>query len=298
MSNGTEIKKTALDQEMKLATMMVLWRLPNFVTSLLAAVASSSMVVWMEFIENASILIPGVLLAIISKRINKNLKFRFNYGTGKVEAIAAFTCEIFDIAGLTCIIFFAIRRIIKGESHVQFLIFAIALQVIGLMIDLYLLDKQKKLSEHIHSKMFHTAYVSAQKELCFDVISVITLVVSYIFKDAEWIKYFSPVVCLIMVVPFVFIVSKHLLHSIMELIDITLDEDTQMRLLKVMSEYYDDYDELYEIKSRQSGDKMYVDIELSFPEDRNYSEIRESADRIKERIQKELDHSIVNIVLK
>ena len=93
---------------------MKLWRLPDFFTSFIAAVASGSVVVWLEFIENASVLIPGVLLVILARKLNRNLKFKFNYGTGKVEAITALFIEIFDIAGLFCITFFAIKALVKA----------------------------------------------------------------------------------------------------------------------------------------------------------------------------------------
>ena len=79
-------KKAALfNEQYKITSLMVLWRIPTFITSFVAACASSSIVIWLECLENASIILPGVRLLILTRKLNKNLKFRYNYGTGKVE---------------------------------------------------------------------------------------------------------------------------------------------------------------------------------------------------------------------
>ena len=100
----------------------MVWKIPAFTTSFLAACASRSMVLWLEFIENASIFIPGIILLILSRKLNKNLKFRYNYGTEKVEAITALSCEMFDLAGLFCIVLFAVRNLIKGSEEGEYVL--------------------------------------------------------------------------------------------------------------------------------------------------------------------------------
>ena len=110
-------RSEALTEQYKVAVLLVVWKIPAFTTSFLAACASRSMVLWLEFIENASIFIPGIILLILSRKLNKNLKFRYNYGTEKVEAITALSCEMFDLAGLFCIVLFAVRNLIKGSEE-------------------------------------------------------------------------------------------------------------------------------------------------------------------------------------
>ena len=97
------MKKSVMREEQRLALLLIVRRIPKFITSFVAAVVSGSMAVWLEFMENVSILIPGVLIAVLSGAMKHNLKYQFNYGTGKLEALTAFACEIFDIAGLLCI---------------------------------------------------------------------------------------------------------------------------------------------------------------------------------------------------
>ncbi|WP_044914486.1 cation transporter [Butyrivibrio sp. WCE2006] len=291
------MNKEGLVEEQKLATLLVIWRLPDFITSFLAALASGYMIIWMEFVESASIIIPGIILIILSVKLNRNLKFQFNYGTGKVEAITAMCCEIFDIAGLCCIVLFSIRELIKPEEEHHFILTALLLKLVGLVIDLFLLNKQKKLAHEVKSRMFHSAYVGAKKEFVFDIVASLALIFSYVYRKSKWINYFSPILCLIFAIPFFVICFHHLTDAIYELVDLTLDEDTQLKLLKVLSSYYEEYEQLIEVKSRRNGNLLYVDLELMFDEDKSFKEIKKAAENIASGIEKEIGDCKVNIVI-
>ena len=290
-------KREAMDEQHKVAFLLVVWRIPGFITSFVAACASRSLVLWLEFIENASILLPGILLLVLSERLNKNLKFKYNYGTEKVEAITALSCEMFDLAGLFCILIFAIRNLIGGAESGEYMFFALAVSIAGLCIDFVILRKEQKLTAMNHSKMLHTALVSAQKEFVFDFISIITLIISIAYHDRFWISYFTPIVSIIVVIPFSITVIRHLKNSLIDLTDLTLDEENQLKIISILSEFYEKYDELGEVKSRMTGEKIYVDIELSFHEYMRYGEIRDTVSAMKKRVKEELGPCTVNIII-
>jgi divalent metal cation (Fe/Co/Zn/Cd) transporter len=288
------MSKDVFLRQHKLAVLLVLWRIPGVITSFLAAIASNSMVVWMEFIENVSIVAPGILLLIISAKLMKNLKFMFNYGTGKIEAITAQTCEIFDLAGLGCVLFFAVHKLIRPEEEGN-LKLALIISAFGLLIDFFILYREKLLSEKEHSRILHTAYLSAKKEFVFDFITIFTLIVGILFHDTLWIRYFSPMVCIILAIPFAVVVAKHLNSAVVELVDLTLDEESQLKIIKVLNEFYDSYDLFGDIKSRVNGKYKNVDISLQFRPDMTYKEIREVSTQLKKRINEEIENCNVNI---
>ena len=291
-------KKTALfNEQYKITSLMVLWRIPTFITSFVAACASSSIVIWLEFLENASIILPGVLLLIFTRKLNKNLKFKYNYGTDKVESVTALCCEMFDLSGLFCISIFAVRNIIKGSEKGDFLLFALVVSILGLLIDTVVVAKEKKLVETSHSRLLHTAYVSAEKEFVFDVISILTLIIDMIFAETVWISYLAPVVTLFMTLPFSAILVRQIKKALAELTDLTLDEGNQVKILKILSEFYESYDQLGEVRSRKTSECMYVDIELSFPDEMNYARIKETVSGMKERLTEELGKCVINVII-
>jgi len=292
-------RSEALIEQHKLAFLLVVWRIPAFITSFVAACASHSLVLWLEFIENASIFIPGIFLLILSRKLNKNLKFRYNYGTEKVEAITALSCEMFDLAGLFCIVLFAFRNLIYGshEGEFEHLVFALIVSILGFIVDLVIFRREKKLSAVNHSKMLHTAYISAEKEAVFDIISIASLIIEIVFQGRSWIEYFTPVLSIILAVMFSVLVIKNLKKSVIELTDLTLDEDNQFIILRILSEFYEEYETLGEVKSRMSGDKIYVEIELSFRDDMVYKDIMKTVRAMKERVTDELGKCTVNIII-
>ena len=291
-----KIKYKAMNEQKKIALMVVLWRIPAFITSIIAAIASQSLVLWLEFLENASVFLPGVLLLVLSGRLSRNLKFKYNYGTEKVEAITALCCEMFDLAGLFCITIFALRTIIRGTEPAEgdYMIFALVVSIIGLVVDVVILIRERRLVLKTHNKMLHTARVSAEKEFVFDIISIITLIVTIVHEDTAR---YTPIFSLILVIPFSVIVVGHLKKSLMELSDLTLDEENQLRIVKILSEFFEHYDELGEVRSRMTGDSIYVDIELSFRDDMTYSEIRETVVNMKSRVEEELGKCMVNVIM-
>ncbi|WP_026657954.1 cation diffusion facilitator family transporter [Butyrivibrio sp. AC2005] len=291
------MQKNVLAEQKKVAILLIIYRIPEFVTSLIAAAASGSMVVWLEFIENASILIPGIIIVILSGKLSQNLKFTFNYGTGKVEAISALSCEMFDLAGIFCVVFFAIRKIIMPDIEEDFLAFALVVSIIGLLIDIFIYYKEKSFVEKEHSRMIHSAFVAARNEFVFDAISIVTLIIGIIFEKKSWIRYFSPIVCVVVSLPLAYIVVHHLTDAIRELSDLTLDEESQLKILKALNEFYEYYDELGEIKSRISGNDQYVDIELCFKQDMPFREVSKVSEDIRKRVSDEIGGGIVNVVI-
>ena len=63
-------------QESRMSLYLVLWRLPDLIASLFAAIVSGSMVTWMEFVECSSIIVPGIIIFFLTKMLKKNLKLR------------------------------------------------------------------------------------------------------------------------------------------------------------------------------------------------------------------------------
>ena len=277
---------------------LVLWRLPDLIASLFAAIVSGSMVTWMEFVECSSIIVPGIIIFFLTKMLKKNLKFKFNYGTGKVEAITALSCEIFDIAGLLCIIVISVKDLISPEAGEGMYFVAALTMFFAIVVDLYFFRKQKKLVAESHGRIFHTAYFSANKELVFDIIAFLTLIVEFLLKGTTWGEYISPIVCILVAIPFIVILIRNMSYSVSELSDVTLDEESQLEILSILARYYDEYSVLGEVRSRKTGELVFVDIELSFENDTTYEQMRETAIKIHDDISENFSHCVINIVLK
>ncbi len=290
-------KNDDMTREFRIAMFLVLCRLPQFLLTFLAASLGGSVVLWLEFVEAASIVIPGAILAMIALNLSKNLKYEFNYGTGKVEAITALGCEMFDIAGILAVVVIAIREVFKEPEEEGLTEIALVISIIGLLIDIFILYKQRNIAKANKSRMFHTAYLSARKEFGFDLASIITLIVTIIFRETGWIRYVSPAVCVVVAIPFLIVVTRSLRGSVLELIDKTLDEEIQLKILKVINEHFESYEALGDINSRETGHEYIIDIEMKFSKTTTYAQIHAMAEKIRQRMNQEIGKSTVNIII-
>ena len=86
-------------------------------------------------------------------------------------------------------------------------------------------------------------------------------------------------------------------ESVSELIDTTLDEENQLKIIKILNEFYDSYEELGEVRSRINGEEKHIDIELVFKDGMEYQDVRAVATKIKKRVREELGDSHINIII-
>lgn len=286
-----------LAEKRRLAMLVAIWQLPQLVTTFMAAMANRSAVLWMEFIETLSILLPSLMLISIFFFLRKKLQFRFNYGTGKIEALTALTLEIFDIIGLLLIIALGIRNLVRPAGTEHNFVFAIIMQTVGLAITPFILIRLKKAMQVRSGKISKTFYLSLKKELLYGIVTMITLIVTFFEEDTIWSRYLSPIVCLVMSIPFFFVVGHHILHSSRDLLDETLEEDQQLKILKILSEFYNEYTALDDVRSRQSGEQIFIDIRLQFEDERTYCELREISQKMEKRLKEEIGECEVNIVI-
>lgn len=281
----------------RLAMLLTVWQIPNIVTNLAAALANRSMVLWMEFIETLTIVLPALLLVAVVLFLRKDLKYQFNYGTGKIEAFTALIIEIFDIGGLLLIIILSIMNLAHAQEEYKSLLFAIVMEAIGVVVTAVIQFRLKRIIERRNNKIAETFYISIRKELFFGIISMVTLVVSIFDKHTFWSLYLSPIVCLVLTVPFFIMVCHHILFSARDLLDETLEEDLQLKILKILSEFFEEYTEIGDVRSRRSGEIIFIEIPLVFDEHRTFGEIQGVCRRMENRLKEEIGPCDVDIVI-
>lgn len=286
-----------LAEKRHLAMFASVWQIPQLVTTFLAAMANRSTVLWMEFIQTLSIVLPALLLISIFYYLRKNLRFRYNYGTGKIEALTALTVEVFDIIGLLLIIVLGIRNLVRPAVANHNYLFAISMETVGLAITPVIMIRLKNAMKIRSGKISETFYLSLKKELLFGIVTMVTLIVSFFEENTIWSRYLSPIVCLVLSVPFFFIVGHHILNSARDLLDETLEEEMQLKILKILSEFYNEYTALDDVRSRRSGEQIFIDIRLKFEDGRTYGELLEISQKMENRLKEEIGSCEVNIVI-
>ena len=289
--------KSGYKQQQNLSIAQLLAELPSFVAVLVSAILSRNLLVYVDLLDSSMYLISLVLIVVLSKKLTKDLRYEYNYGVGKIEAIASLLCDGMGCFGLLITLGFSVQAIIFPEQPSDFVIAVVGLKVINVSFDTAFFVKQRKITK-IHSSAISNAnYAEALSALLFDSIALVSLFAMWLLRANPIGGYIAPVVSIFVAIYLMFGYVKRIRQALTELTDKTLPEEEQMKILSILTRHYDSYSQVHSVNSHKSGDCIRIDMHLSFERNTSFEEIL----TLKKQMQDELDslfgNCIVNIIV-
>jgi divalent metal cation (Fe/Co/Zn/Cd) transporter len=122
------------------------------------------------------------------------------------------------------------------------------------------------------------------------------LVLTMAFHGAGWALYIDPLAS--------FVIAGFLLQSgyrvistsLPDLLDKTLDESLQMVIVRELALFFEEYTALHGVRSRRSGNHIYIELLLEFDGEKKMCEVQETINRIKASLEEKIPRSEVSIV--
>ena len=232
---------SSYNKQQKLTIMQFFLELPNFIAVLLSAIFSGSLIVWLDLIDSLGGIFGEGVVMTQSRKLSKDLKFKYNYGVDKVEALTTILCEGVAIGGLICIMIISIIEIINPAKPSDLIIYVVILKIINVLLDLFFVYKQYKIKKESSSKIIKREFVSNIGALTFDVATLLSLLFIWLFRNFLFSWYIAPILSLVIAIVFTFFYSKHIKNAIDELSDKTLPENLQFKILKVLAHHQQEY---------------------------------------------------------
>ena len=289
--------KSGYKQQLSLSIAQILVEAPSFVALLVSAILSRNLLVFIDLFDSFMYLISLSLVVVLSKKLTKDLRYEYNYGVGKVEAISSLLCDGIAFVGLLFALGLSVHEIIFPEQPSDLVIAVVGLKVINVSFDIAFFVKQRKITQIHNSAISKANYAEALSALLFDSVALVSLFAMWLLRDNPIGVYISPVVSIFVAIYLMFGYVKRTRQSLIELTDKTLPEEDQMKILNILTRHYDSYSQFHSINSHKSGDTTRIDIHLSFEQDTTFEEIL----TLKKQMQEELDslfgNCIVNIVV-
>lgn len=285
------------DKQMKVSITQFFAKIPNFIFVLISALLSGNLIMYLDLIGSSNSVVHNGFLVFMSKKLKKDLRFSYNYGIGKIEAISSLCCEIIVLLGSAIVVAGSILDIISPKRPSDLLLYIVFLKIINIFVDGFYMRSQKKFKKMQDSKIIVTELINAKEALIFDIIAFVALIIAYSFRDYKPMWYFSPILCLIMSIYFSqggFIRAK---RAIDELTDKTLGEDVQLKIIKVLTKYFYDYEELISVNSHVIGTDVVIDLEVSFEESKTYGDVKQFLKNVSQDLEKEIENVKVNIII-
>ena len=84
MSNQSGYKK-----QQTLSFVQLLSEAPAFIVTLISAIFANTMLLFVDLMDSFGNLLRAALVTILSKKLSKDLRYEYNYGIGKIEAMVS-----------------------------------------------------------------------------------------------------------------------------------------------------------------------------------------------------------------
>lgn len=292
-SKTTEIKK-----QLSIIKINLIVDLLACVPVLVIAFLSNSLVLISDLFDYIFTITTSAIAFIILKKSLKNNSIDYNYGIGKMESLSALITGSVMLIALMYFLYEAVTRIFEtSELNFLFVAFGISVHTIAIGVDLYLWKKAYVLDKASKSPLMEAQWKVNLTNGLGSFAVVIALLLTYFFKDKYWSQYIDPVFAAIIILitgkSFLFLIKR----ALNDLLDKTIDEENQLIIIKTLSDYEDGYKRLYDIKSRKSGNKIFIEISLGFDPQNKIGEAMDISGRIKERLEYDIRESSVKIII-
>ena len=289
--------KSGYKQQQNLSIAQILAEVPSFVAILVSAIFSRNLLVFIDLFDSFMYLISLSLVVVLSKKLTKDLRYEYNYGVGKIEAISSLLCDSIAFIGLLFVLGLSVYEIIFPEQPSDLVIAVVGLKVINVSFDTAFFIKQRKIIKIHNSAISKANYAESLSALLFDSVSLVSLFVIWLLRDNPIGGYISPVVSIFVAINLMFGYIKRTRQALIELTDKTLPEEEQIKILNILTRHYDSYSQFHSINSHKSGDITRIDLDLSFEENTSFKEILTLKKQMQNEFDRQFGNCIVNIIV-
>ena len=288
---------SAYKKQQNLSFAQLLSELPAFVVTLLSAIFANTILLFVDTIDSLGNLLRTAMVAMLSKKLSQDLRYEYNYGIGKIEAIVSLFCNGIVFFGLLLTIGLSVHAMIVPEQASDSIIAVVGLKVINVCFDTTFFVKQRKILSMNQSAIAETNYAAALAALLFDSVTLVSLLIIWLLRDNPVGAYISPVISIVIAICLVVGCVKRTKIALDDLTDKTLPEDLQMKMLNILIRFYNSYAQVYAINSQRSGNMMRIDLDLAFEKGTSVEDIVKLKKQMQEEFDRKIGNCIVNIIV-
>ena len=288
--------KSGYEKQQNLSIAQLLAELPNFVAVVVSAILSKNLLVYIDLLDSSMYLISLGLIIFLSRKLRKDLRYEYNYGVGKIEAISSLLCDSMGFLGLLITLGFSVQAIIIPEQPSELVIAVVGLKIINVAFDTAFFVKQRKITKIHNSAISKSNYAEALSALLFDSVALISLFAMWLLRANSIGGYIAPVVSIFVAIYLMVGYTKRIRQSVIELTDKTLPEEQQMKILAILTRYYSSYSQFHSINSQKSGDITRIDIHLSFEKGTSVDEVISLKKKMQDELNQIFENCSVNII--
>ncbi len=264
---------------------------------IVAVATSNSVAVIADLLATSFECLAIVFAWLTLRRIARKGEFTFDYGYGKLENLVSLVIAVMMFMSLSIVVLNAVRRFAEPQLITGFGVWlTLAAHIIYLGINAVLRRRTQ-----ISLTLAPSTLLEAQRRLfgvkafC-NVCMIVALGGAMALRQYHLAMYIDPVMSLVIAVSMFLGAYRILNQNLGALLDHTLEESTQLLIVRELAHFFDEYIALHGVRSRRSGNRIFVELFLEFDGNRPMREIQSVINNMKTKLESTIPRSEVSVI--
>ncbi|MFH1059670.1 MAG: cation diffusion facilitator family transporter [Pseudomonadota bacterium] len=260
-----------------------------------ALTAADSSVVLADFFKTGLEFVAVLLSWLALKRVAKG-GHQFEYGLDKLENLSGLVVGLLMLACLVIISAGAVLDMVHPEPvHGVGVYISLGAQVFFGFINWRVYRQalaQAKASPLARSqaRLFFTRFIG-------NAFILVALSLSLAMHGQAWALFIDPVASLLIAASILLAALGVFRSSVFDLLDRSLEEEEQIRILRALTRHYHEFRHLHGIRTRRAGGRTFIEIFLEFDAKRLVGEVQQAVTALQASLEEEVPGSRVTIGL-
>jgi ferrous-iron efflux pump FieF len=268
-----------------------------FLPDVVAAILANSVIMFADVLKCSTELISTFIAWVAIRKIIKGSKAYYDYGFGKLENLTGILVSGIMFICFAIVIISAIFRIKSPESvHASGAGLGVVLMFIGMCANTSLWVKNYRVSKKEHSPIMESQWRLFRAKAVADTVVFTSLVLSLSLAKYSWSYYIDPFASFIIAGFLLFSIYSVISDSVYDLLDKTLEESIQLIIINKLVAFFDEYKKIHGIRSRRSGNNIFIEVFLEFDGERKMTDIQRIINEMKASMESSVKGSFVTIV--
>jgi len=269
----------------------------GLIPAIAIVIMSNSLTVLSDLLRNVGMVFAIFFSWMTVQRVAQGKNPIYNYGYGKMENLSSLVTAGVMLVSITIVILQTVERfqnpVPMGEVGMGLgtILSGLAALFNGwLCIQSY--RTAKKEQSPVMESLFRLYQVKTISTLCV----VSSLGFSLLFKDHSWAVYIDPCGSIVLLGFMIFSTWGVISSSVFDLLDRTLSDSLQLIVLNSLATHFESYEAIHGVRSRRSGNVVYVELFLEFDPDQKMAEVQKNIDEMKSELQVKIPGSQIVII--
>ena len=266
--------------------------------TLVSLLTGESVLLLADFLKTGLEFFAVLLAWLAVRRLGRADGLRHDYGIGKIENLSSLVIAVLMMATVIVITISALFGLLWPSPVAGVGVkITVASLVIYAGINGWLWRRCRAASRAEDSPLMASQAKLFLTKLFGNVFMLAALCSSLWLIDQPWAHYIDPLAALAVAASILMSALGVFSSSVYHLLDGTLEESDKLAIMGELARHFERYDWLYGVRSRRSGNHVFVEIELGFDAARRVGEVEPHIAVIRDSVTRLFRQASVTVAL-